>query len=87
MRKRQKQPHRKCSVRKGVLTNFAKFREKSLWQSIFFNKVAGLRPATLLKNSLWHRCFAVNFCEISKNILFTEHLWATASVKIIKISD
>ena len=30
-------------------------------QSLFFNKVAGLRPATLLKKSLWHRCFPVNF--------------------------
>ena len=27
----------------------------------FFNKVA--RPATLLKNRLWHRCFPVNFAK------------------------
>ena len=26
-----------------------------------FNKVAGLRPATLLKKRLWHKCFPVNF--------------------------
>ena len=26
-----------------------------------FNKVAALRPATLLKKRLWHRCFPVNF--------------------------
>ena len=26
-----------------------------------FNKVAGLRPSTLLKNRLWRRCFPVNF--------------------------
>ena len=26
-----------------------------------FNKVAGLRAATLLKKGLWHRCFPVNF--------------------------
>ena len=25
-----------------------------------FNKVAGLRPATLLKKRLWHKCFPVN---------------------------
>ena len=30
-------------------------------QSLFFNKVAGLRPATLLKKRLWHRCFPMNF--------------------------
>ena len=29
--------------KKGVLKNFAKFTEKHLCQSIFFNKVAGLR--------------------------------------------
>ena len=52
-----------CSLRKGVLRNFAKFTGKSLCQSLFLNKVAGLRPATLLKKSLWHRCFPVNFAK------------------------
>ena len=44
--------HRRCSVRKGDIRNSAKFTGKSLWQSLFFNKVggffnkvAGLRPA------------------------------------------
>ena len=35
--------------KKGVLKNFAKFTGKNLCQSLFFNKVAGLNPATLLK--------------------------------------
>ena len=35
--------------KKGVLWNFAKFTGKHMWQSLFFNKNAGLRPATLLK--------------------------------------
>ena len=30
----------------------------------FFNKVAGLRPATLLKKRLWHRCFPVNLAKL-----------------------
>ena len=34
---------RRCSVKKGVLRNFAKFTGKHLCQSLFFNKVAGLR--------------------------------------------
>ena len=34
--------HRRCSVRKGVFRNFAKFTGKHLCQSLFFNKVAGL---------------------------------------------
>ena len=29
----------------------------------FFNKVADLRPATLLKKRLWHRCLPVNFAK------------------------
>ena len=55
--------HQGCSVRKGVLRNFAKFTGKHLCQSLFFNKVTGLRPATLLKKKLWHRCFLVNFVK------------------------
>ena len=51
------------SVRKGVLRNFAKFTGKHLWQSLFFNKVAGLRLAALLKKRLWHRYFPVNFAK------------------------
>ena len=35
--------------KKGVLRSFAKVAGKYLCQSLFFNKVAGLRPATLLK--------------------------------------
>ena len=30
----------------------------------FFNKVAGLRPATLLNKRLWHGCFPVNFAKL-----------------------
>ena len=33
---------------------------------IIFNKVADLRPATLLKRRLWHRCFPVNFVKFLK---------------------
>ena len=33
--------HWRYSVRKGVIGNFAKFTRKRLWQSLFFNKVAG----------------------------------------------
>ena len=50
-------------LRKGVLGNSSKFSGKHKCQSLFFNKVAGLRPATLLKKRLWHRCFPVNFAK------------------------
>ena len=29
----------------------------------FFNKIAGLKPATLLEKRLWHRCFPVSFVK------------------------
>ena len=35
--------------KKDVLGNFAKFTGKHPCQSLFYNKVAGLNPATLLK--------------------------------------
>ena len=35
--------------KKGILRNFAKFTRKHLYQSLDFDKVAGLRPAILLK--------------------------------------
>ena len=54
---------RMCSVKKGVLRNFAKFTGKHLCQSLFFNKVAGLGPATLLKKRLWHRWFPLNLAK------------------------
>ena len=38
-------------------------QEKHLCQSLFFNKVADLGPATLLKMRLWHRCFPVNLAK------------------------
>ena len=54
--------HPRCSV-KSVLRNFAKSARKPRCQSVFFNKVAGLRPATLLKKRLWHRLFPVNLTK------------------------
>ena len=47
--------HWRCSVRKGVLGNFAKFTGKHLWQSLFFNKVAG-----------WGDCFWSFSCLLLK---------------------
>ena len=41
-----KSSHRRCYIKKGVLRNFVKFtRKHHLRQSLFFNKVAALRPA------------------------------------------
>ena len=46
-------------MKKGVFRDFIKIQ----CQSLFFNKVAGLRFATLLKKRLWHTCFTMNFVK------------------------
>ena len=56
--RRSRSSHRRCSVRKGVLGNFAKFTGKHLY----------LQSATLLKNSLCHRCFPVNFAKFLRTL-------------------
>ena len=38
-----------------------------------------LRPATLLKKRLWHRCFPVSFAKFVRTPFVTEHLWRTPS--------
>ena len=48
---------------KDALKTFVKFTGKRLYQSLFFNKVAGLGLATLFKKRLWRRCFSVNFAK------------------------
>ena len=66
----QKQPP-KMLYKKSVLENFLKFTGNHLCQSFFFNKVAGLRPATLLKYRLYLRCFPCEFSDIFRNTFFT----------------
>ena len=71
--------HRSCRLevfcRKGVVRNFAKFTGKHLHQILFLKKVAGVRPATLLKRDS-DTGFSCEFCEISKNILLLQNTGA-----------
>ena len=80
---RSSRPEMFC--KKGVLRNFTNFTGKHLFQSLFFYKFAGLRPATLLKKTglrpatlltkrLWHRHFPVNFAKFLRTPFLTEHL-------------
>ena len=71
--------HQRCSLSKGVLRNFAKFTGKHLCQSLFFNKVAGA-ACNFIKKETLTQVFSCEFCEISKNTFFTEHLRTTASI-------
>ena len=58
----------------NFLKKFSKFAGKHVSQSLFFNNVAGLRPATLLKKRLWHRWFSVNFAKFLRTTFFIEYL-------------
>ena len=58
------------SSRPEVFCNFAKFTGKHLCQRLFFNKITGLRPETLLKKSLWHRCIPVKFAKFLRTSFF-----------------
>ena len=81
-KQRSSQPEVFC--KKFVFRNFAKFKGKHLCQSRFFNKVAGLRPATLLKKRLWHRYFPVTFAKFLKTSFFTEDLrWLLLKTEMI----
>ena len=53
---------------KGVFKSFTKFTGKHPYQSFFFYKVARLRPATLLKQRLWHRCLPVNCVKFLRRL-------------------
>ena len=75
---RNRRSHQRFSMKKGDLRNFTKFTGKHQCQSLFFNKVTGLRPATLKKETLVH-VFSCEFFEVLKNTFFTECLlWMTA---------
>ena len=71
--------------KKGVLRNFAKFIGKHLCQSLFFNKVAGLKPATLLKKRLWYMCFPVRFTKFLRTPFLQNTFWRLLLVVFIQI--
>ena len=50
--------------KKGVLKTFHKIHLKTPLLESLFNGVSGLRPETLLRKRLQHRCFQVNFVKL-----------------------
>ena len=65
--------HRKCSVRKDPLINFAKFTGKTC-----------VRHATLLRKRLWHRFFVWVFLIFWKHLLYIITLGAASENSSIK---
>ena len=64
--------------KKGVLRFFAKFTGKHR-QSLFFNKVAGLIPAILIKKDTLAQVFSYEFFKISTNTVSYRTLAVAAS--------
>ena len=68
--KTPRKPHsevvvQRCFVKKVFLKISQNSQENTVPESVF-NKTACLRPATLLKKRLCHRCFPVNFAKFSR---------------------
>ena len=74
MKSRSGRPEVFCE--KSVLRIFTQSTGKHLCQSLFFNKVAGLN---FIKKETLAQVFSCEFCEISKNTFFIEHLWWSES--------
>ena len=70
----QKQPPEMC-YKKGVLKIFCKIHRKTPVSESLFNKVARLRPATLIKKKLWHKCFPVNFAKFLRTPFLQNTPW------------
>ena len=67
----------RCSVKMVFLEISQNLQERTYARVSFLIKlqVWGLRPSTLLKKRLWHRCFPVNFVKFLRTPFYIEHLW------------
>ena len=68
----------KCSMKKGVSKNFAKFTGKYLCRSVSFNEFAG-GACNFIKKENPTQVFSCEFCKVFKNSYFVEYLQTAAS--------
>ena len=74
--KENSQIQKLCSYEnKRCSQKFCKIHRKTRVRESHFNKVAGLRRATLLKKRLWYRCLPVSFTKFLRTPFFIDHLW------------
>ena len=69
-------------VKNSIISQFPETSSVlTFWLISGFKKIASLRPVTLLKKGLWHRCFPVDFAKLLRTPFFTEQLqWLLWSV-------
>ena len=73
--------HHRCSVKKVFLEISQNLKENTCVRVSFLIKI--LKKILCIKKDTLTQVFSFKFCEISKNIFFTEHLWTTASLPCI----
>ena len=76
--------HPEVFCKKGVLKNFAEFTGIHMYQKLFLNKVAFLRPAALLKKRPWHRCFSVNFMKFLRTLFLRDCHWTRTKNHLVR---
>ena len=86
--------HQRCSVKKGVLENFAKFTGKHQCQSLFFNKVAGASGLQLYEKRdsgtgvfLLIRNLLSFFLFIWANFFLYTYKWFSNGLKPTRVFD
>ena len=62
----------RCSLEKVFLEISQDSQDNTCARVSFFAKVAGLRPATLLKKRPWHSCFPVNFAKFLRTPFYRQ---------------
>ena len=78
--------HPEVFCKKGVLRNFAKFTEKHLYQSLFFNYVESLKDCSFIKKETLVEVLSCEFCDISKNIFSYKTPPVAASEHLLKVT-
>ena len=76
--------HRRCSVRKDVLINFAKFTGKHLCQGLF---MSGAKACNFIKQRLWHRSFPVNFAKVLRTPFLQNTSGQLLLCRLNRVSD
>ena len=71
--------------KKSVLMNFAKFTWKHLRFSLVLNEAADPQSLTLSKKEISAQIFFCEFCEISRNTFFKNHLDGCFSINTFRL--
>ena len=75
------QNHQRCSIKKVFLEISKNSQENACARVSILIKLQALASAcNFIKIETLAQVFSCEFCKISKNTFFTEHVWATASI-------